>query len=289
MTLFFSGIGDDRIGRQRHDAAPLRLEVQTGEPKRMASGDGTRRSPHRPDGQRADRRPLLPAQRTLPAVDRQGRLDLRSPSTPEPLTRGYEHVRLEFLGLDTYADVFLNETQILTADNMFRRWAAEVKPLLKERGNVLRVHFHPPINKALPQYESPALSLRGLERSGGQRGTRRKKTQPLHPQGGLSLRLGLGSAAGYVGHLASGKNFRAGTSCVWKTYSTARRRSRPKPPVSRRRWRSKRQRPSKRRRHRLRRQTGARSRSAAPRGMNRVSVPFTIEHRNYGGAAAWAN
>ena len=70
------------------------------------------------------------------------------------LTRGYEHVRLEFLGLDTYADVFLNETQILTADNMFRRWAAEVKPLLKERGNVLRVYFHSPINKALPQYES---------------------------------------------------------------------------------------------------------------------------------------
>ena len=70
------------------------------------------------------------------------------------LTRGYEHVRLEFLGLDTYADVFLNETQILTADNMFRRWAAEVKPLLKERGNVLRVYFHSPIKKALPQYES---------------------------------------------------------------------------------------------------------------------------------------
>ena len=60
------------------------------------------------------------------------------------LTRGYEHVRLEFLGLDTYADVFLNETRILTADNMFRRWAAEVKPLLKERGNVLRVYFHSP-------------------------------------------------------------------------------------------------------------------------------------------------
>ena len=37
---------------------------------------------------------------------------------------------------------------------MFRRWAAEVKPLLKERGNVLRVYFHSPINKALPQYES---------------------------------------------------------------------------------------------------------------------------------------
>ena len=40
------------------------------------------------------------------------------------LTRGYEHVRLEFLGLDTYADVFLNETRILTADNPCSRSAA---------------------------------------------------------------------------------------------------------------------------------------------------------------------
>ena len=37
---------------------------------------------------------------------------------------------------------------------MFRRWAAQVKPLLKERGNVLRIYFHSPIKKALPQYES---------------------------------------------------------------------------------------------------------------------------------------
>lgn len=44
----------------------------------MASGDGAGRGAHRPAGQRTDRRSLLPAQRTLPAVDRQGRLDLRS-------------------------------------------------------------------------------------------------------------------------------------------------------------------------------------------------------------------
>ncbi|MFR0893869.1 MAG: glycoside hydrolase family 2 protein [Alistipes onderdonkii] len=107
------------------------------------------------------------------------------------LTRGYEHIRLEFLGLDTYADVFLNETQILTADNMFRRWAAEVKPLLKERGNVLRIYFHSPIKRPC-RSTNPSLPLRGLERSGGQRGTCREKAQPFHPEGGLSLRLGLG-------------------------------------------------------------------------------------------------
>ncbi len=121
------------------------------------------------------------------------------------LTRGYEHVRLEFLGLDTYADVFLNETRILTADNMFRRWAAEVKPLLKERGNVLRVYFHSPINKALPQYESLPYRYEAWNDQADNGGLDGKKLSPLHPQGGLSLRLGLGSAAGYVGHLASGK------------------------------------------------------------------------------------
>lgn len=65
-----------------------------------------------------------------------------------------DHVRLQFYGLDTYADVYLNDEKILVADNMFRRWAAEIKPLLRERGNVLRVYFHSPIKKALPLYDA---------------------------------------------------------------------------------------------------------------------------------------
>ncbi len=36
------------------------------------------------------------------------------------------HVELCFQGLDTYADVTLNGKRILTADNMFRRWTADV-------------------------------------------------------------------------------------------------------------------------------------------------------------------
>ena len=141
------------------------------------------------------------------------------------LTRGYEHVRLEFLGLDTYADVFLNETQILTADNMFRRWAAEVKPLLKERGNVLRVYFHSPIKKALPQYESLPYRYEAWNDqadNGGLDG----KNSALSPARRAIITAGTGVRG-------------------WLRRASARRRSRPKPPVSRRRWRSKRQRPSK--------------------------------------------
>ena len=45
-------------------------------------------------------------------------------------TLTHEHMELVFDGLDTYATVRLNGQQILTADNMFRRWRVPVKPLL---------------------------------------------------------------------------------------------------------------------------------------------------------------
>lgn len=48
---------------------------------------------------------------------------------------------LEFEGLDTYADVYLNDSLILQADNMFRRWRIPVKGLLRRDSNELRVLF----------------------------------------------------------------------------------------------------------------------------------------------------
>ena len=45
-----------------------------------------------------------------------------------------EHLELVFDGLDTYADVYVNDTHVLSADNMFRVWKADVKALVKERG-----------------------------------------------------------------------------------------------------------------------------------------------------------
>ncbi len=62
-------------------------------------------------------------------------------------------VDLCFDGLDTYADVLLNDTKILSADNMFRRWRISVKPLLKSGDNVLRVYFHSPVKVDMPKWE----------------------------------------------------------------------------------------------------------------------------------------
>jgi len=60
-----------------------------------------------------------------------------------------ENLELVFKGLDTYADVFLNNKQILIADNMFREWIVDVKPFLKTGKNDLRVYFHSPIKIGL--------------------------------------------------------------------------------------------------------------------------------------------
>ena len=43
-----------------------------------------------------------------------------------------DRVVLDFKGLDTYADVFVNGDQVLSADNMFREWQGNVKKQLKE-------------------------------------------------------------------------------------------------------------------------------------------------------------
>lgn len=68
--------------------------------------------------------------------------------------------RLVFKGLDTYADVFLNDSLILSADNMFREWTADVKGLLKNGENKLRVYFHSPIKVDMPKWESLPYQLR---------------------------------------------------------------------------------------------------------------------------------
>jgi len=60
-----------------------------------------------------------------------------------------ENLEIVFKGLDTYADVFLNNKQILSADNMFREWMVDVKPSLKIGKNELRILFHSPIKIGL--------------------------------------------------------------------------------------------------------------------------------------------
>jgi beta-mannosidase len=61
---------------------------------------------------------------------------------------GQSHVDLVFDGLDATANVYLNDTQILVADNMFRNWRVAAKPHLHAGTNQLRVVFPSPVKAA---------------------------------------------------------------------------------------------------------------------------------------------
>lgn len=57
-----------------------------------------------------------------------------------------QHLELVFEGLDTYAWVYLNDSLILKADNMFRTWKINVKNSLRVGENKLRIRFMSPLN-----------------------------------------------------------------------------------------------------------------------------------------------
>lgn len=65
-----------------------------------------------------------------------------------------QNIDLLFKGLDTYADVYLNDSLILKADNMFREWRVEVKSLVKSSGNTLRIYFHSPLKVDIPKWDA---------------------------------------------------------------------------------------------------------------------------------------
>lgn len=78
-------------------------------------------------------------------------------------------VRFRFNGLDTYADVFLNEQLLFQSDNAFCYWEADVKNILKSKNNILRIQFYSPLLiaeqrlKALP-YPLPTDGERAVTR-----------------------------------------------------------------------------------------------------------------------------
>ncbi len=69
-------------------------------------------------------------------------------------TLGHDHVDLVFDGLDTLADVYVNDQVVLQADNMFRHWRIPAKALLKPGPNTLRIVFHSAVEKMLPYVKS---------------------------------------------------------------------------------------------------------------------------------------
>ncbi len=56
----------------------------------------------------------------------------------------YKNTDLVFDGLDTYAEVYLNDSLILSANNMYRQWRIDIKSILKLEDNNLRIVFNAP-------------------------------------------------------------------------------------------------------------------------------------------------
>ncbi|SMO81307.1 beta-mannosidase [Saccharicrinis carchari] len=67
---------------------------------------------------------------------------------------GKDRIELDFKGLDTHADVYLNGEKILVADNMFRGWTVDVKQYLNPGDNELKIYFHSPIKVGLEKYDN---------------------------------------------------------------------------------------------------------------------------------------
>ena len=108
---------------------------------------------------------------------------------PDLLAR--KNIDLVFEGLDAYAEVYLNDKLILTADNMFREWRVPVKSLLKPGANQLHIVFPSPIKAAA----KIAATDKWREQD-----PRRRENLP--PQSRLRIWLGLGTSLRHQRHLA---------------------------------------------------------------------------------------
>ncbi len=69
------------------------------------------------------------------------------------------HLDLVFKGLDTFAEVYLNDSLVGKADNMFRSWEWPVKELLRKGENELKVIFRSPIKEGAKLREAYGIQL----------------------------------------------------------------------------------------------------------------------------------
>ena len=75
----------------------------------------------------------------------------------EILDKKYKMISFE--GIDTYADVFLNGSKIISSNNMFHPWEVEVSNFLHSGINKLEVCFRSPIKEVLPAMSQKSYKL----------------------------------------------------------------------------------------------------------------------------------
>jgi len=71
----------------------------------------------------------------------------------------FTNLEMQFLGLDTYADVYLNDSLVLKADNMFIAYEIPIKTNIKIGSNSLRVYFHSAVNLGMEKLRKVPYTL----------------------------------------------------------------------------------------------------------------------------------
>ncbi len=72
---------------------------------------------------------------------------------------GCDRIQLDFKGIDTYAEIFVNGKQLFQADNMFREWQADLKDLIKAGENELHIILRSPILKGIEKYDAQGFVI----------------------------------------------------------------------------------------------------------------------------------
>jgi beta-mannosidase len=74
----------------------------------------------------------------------------------------HQNVELVFHGLDTYAKVYVNDSLFLSADNMFREWRADAKPILRHGENKITIFFRNVFDETTPKYKTAPYELQAF-------------------------------------------------------------------------------------------------------------------------------
>ena len=75
----------------------------------------------------------------------------------------HRNIELVFEGLDTWAEVYLNDRKILTADNMFRTWRVDVSDHLTQGKNQLEIRFNNYIKVNKPKWDAAPYRLQAVD------------------------------------------------------------------------------------------------------------------------------
>jgi beta-mannosidase len=75
---------------------------------------------------------------------------------------GRQQIDLVFKGLDTYAKVYLNDSLVLTANNMFREWRVDARSLLKHGENKITIFFNNVFDETVPKYKNSPYELQAF-------------------------------------------------------------------------------------------------------------------------------